>query len=208
MIPAAYQQTVYGYQYLNNAQGLQAVQTALNYWYNIARGFATGPGYLPNRCWLQLQGTNNTLLVNCGGINGDGNGDYGRDYVEVALFTAIGPQIIVSGHTFNQAGGYAQGVGQWNAHEQKYPNLQDCYTYTCAAGTITISQQNPPWWGGRVFDESGNRVNISAGVTYNIVVNFHLYVDEPYANSTAPASGAYSASILDFVTKTPPKKRK
>jgi len=141
--------------YRNNAYGQGIIHGALAHWY------ATAPT-LFDGAWFQLT-PSGTLLYNCGGANY--GGDYGRDYVDNALYQWLtthlpGSWAFIGGPNLRW-GGVIGGNGQ--------PQFtRDYYNIARPKGQVELDPGLP---------------GIPAG-TYDVVVNFHLYVDAWRANPT------------------------
>lgn len=137
--------------YHNDNNGQAAITGALGRWYQRALHRQLGYG-----AWLQLH-QNGALLYNCGGVNN--GGDYGVDYVDANLYAWLA-QHLPQGWAF--AGGP---TARWGGNVDANGNPQytrDYYTITRPAGQAHLPQ--------------GYGAQIPAG-NYNLVVNFHLYVD-------------------------------
>lgn len=138
--------------YQNNPADRMTVTNA------IAAFYANAP-VLFNGAWLQLHSAGR-LLYNCGGVNN--GGDYGRDYVDNALYQWLMGNL--PGWTFAGPTAVWGGVIGANGLPQF---TRDYYTVTrLLPGPQAIGAGHP---------------GIPAG-TYTVVVNYHLYVDAWQAN--------------------------
>jgi hypothetical protein len=134
--------------YQNNDRGQRAILRALGSWYDDAPQLFDG-------AWLQLA-PSGALLYNCGGVNNGGG--YGRDYVDNALYQWL-TNHLPGGWTF--VGGPNLRWGGIIGANGQPQFTRDYYNITRPWGRLRLDHGFP---------------GIPAG-TYDVVVNFHLYVD-------------------------------
>ena len=170
----------------NNANDQGLVIAALNRWYNRAvhRHMAHG-------AWYQLH-NNGSLLYNCGGINN--GGDYGVDWVDHALYVWLTGHL-PAGFVFT-AGPNVRWGGLVGANGQ--PQFTHDY--------YNITRALP---GQQAFPAGIH--NVAPAGNYNVVLNFHLYVDGWQANNNyvaplppAPPAGPAPALNIADMQQWPP----
>lgn len=213
-----------GYRYLNTVQGRNSLRTALINWYLAAQRLTTAQPNIPPNVWLQLQtppqgNAPGAILYNCGGINPNGGGDFGVDFVDPDLY-----QWFLGNHTIAVPG---QGniilnishdstlVAVYNPQMATLPPppnapppkhyQQEYHVITCIVSTIQYVHGHPFYslWDMNVRSQNGqNIVQLTGGMPYNIILNFHLYVDAPQETQQQRAPGQFT--LADFM---PPAKQ-
>lgn len=140
-------------QFLNNAHHQGLVIAALNRWYTRAQNQHMGHG-----AWYQLH-ANGALLYNCGGVNN--GGDYGVDWVDPALHVWLTTHL-PGGFAFT-GGPNARWAGLVGGNGQ--PQFtRDYYNITRALPGQQAFPLGIP--------------HVAPAGNYNVVLNFHLYVDD------------------------------